>query len=560
MPREIREAIATHPEWVGGKALLTVVLLRLERFDEARSLVKEFLATAKDPPMTVRLLIGQELEDQSQVQDLAGKVYESAARDFAARPTNDVNNNMSPSVKLLGWYRSAGRMDECRDLMLKLARTKAENSPYDAAYTESQRINMMLNYAQQLAGMGYPADAVMLYREQIAAVEAFAADPLSSQYINKEWTIQNAGQGIRQTLIAARPEALAPTVAALFRSIPGTGKGGPGVDLFVSIPSSDFEKNVITSTLADAFDKLVGKRPALNEREIAASLATILEKNPDDLPTSIAIALYAFAEGNADEVDRTVTRLTTLVEKTPLEQIKASKATRGKVPRPNARQRAEALKQVDLWLVAKACWARDSTRSRGDFFATRAVEAARRQADSRWPSIMLREWGQSALDRGDRPTAERRWAELLELVIPPIDSPRAEISRPSQASARWLPGPETVDHPGDSQGRVRQGDDFGPDGCRPQDDLAFNSSRPRGVPWRVAGWRSARDRCLEHDRQPQQSQCFCDHQDGQRRHPERPEQCQSGSPSRPDPRLHPDQSVPARDDLEPRRCQLSGGL
>ena len=52
----------------------------------------------------------------------------------------------------------------------------------------------------------------------------------------------------------------------------------------------------------------------------------------------------------------------------------------------------------------------------GDRLAALALEAARRQADNTWALAMLREWGQQAEDRGDRTTAESRWAAMLDLV------------------------------------------------------------------------------------------------------------------------------------------------
>src|SRR5205085_5606645 len=93
--------------------------------------------------------------------------------------------------------------------------------------------------------------------------------------------------------------------------------------------------------------------------------------------------------------------------------------------RPNARQRAEAMYQVPLWLVARECAKDAKLRPVGDKLAARAVEAARRQLDPLFATAILREWGQAALDAGDKAAAEARWAQMLELVLPKPSAKRS---------------------------------------------------------------------------------------------------------------------------------------
>ena len=77
-------------------------------------------------------------------------------------------------------------------------------------------------------------------------------------------------------------------------------------------------------------------------------------------------------------------------------------------------------------------------KARGDLFAARSLDAARRQADPRWVSAMLREWGQVDLDLGDREQAETRWSELLEVVLA-----RPEPKKPAGKDGRTEPAPAT---------------------------------------------------------------------------------------------------------------------
>ena len=231
---DVRRAIDRHPRWPGGKVMLALVQLRDGRFDDARATVKALMVEGKEPmPSLVRWLIGQDLEDYSQVQDLAEELYEAAVREFLTKSTFDPNDNVSPSNRLLARYNAAGRLDDCRDLLLRLARVKRSNPIYDPGYIESQRVFSMGNYAQQLIGLGYTVDAIGLYREQIAAAEALADNPQASQYINNvEGIKQQARQGIQQALRAAKPEALGATVASLFRPGPVKPLAGEAIDLY----------------------------------------------------------------------------------------------------------------------------------------------------------------------------------------------------------------------------------------------------------------------------------------------------------------------------------------
>ena len=406
----VRKAITRNPGWSGGKVLLTLVLLREEQVDEASSIVRRLMGEVKEPmPMLVRWVIGQALEDHSQVQDLAEELYEAAMKEYLAKTSFDPNDNGNgnPSGRLLTRYRASGRISECRDLILKLAVAKHEYSMYDPAYSEAQRVGMMGNYAQQLIGLGFPGDAVGLYREQIAAAEAMGDNPQAGQYINKDYIVQQGQQGIQQAIQTSKPEALPSTVASLLRPGPGKPKPGEALDLLLSVPQAGFEKEAVAGGMVEVFRKVAGTNgtPA----EVSSGLASLLGQSPDDFAVNVAAALVAFAGGKPAAIDEATARLARLVERMPLETMAA--------PRPNSRQRADAARQLGLWLVARECWARPEWKARGEIFIARSLEAARRQADPRWASAMLRELGSVALDRGDREAAERRWSELLDLAL-----------------------------------------------------------------------------------------------------------------------------------------------
>ena len=431
---EIARAIERHPDWPGGNVLLALVQLRDGRFEEARATVKGLMAGAKEPmPSTARWLIGQDLEDHSQVQDLAEELYEAAVREFLAKSTFDPNDNVNPSNRLLARYKAAGRLDDCRDLLLKLARARRANPIYDPGYIEAQRVFSMGNYAQQLVGLGDTSHAIELYREQGAAAEAMAKDTQMSQYLNNaEGIKQQAREGMLQALRASKPEALAPAIATLFRPGPERSKSGEAIELYVWIVELGFEKTAVSGGLVEMIRRLgvEGGTPA----EVSSGLASLLAQAPDDFAANIAAALLACAEGRPATIDEAMTRLVGLVGRKPLEILAPGRAGGGSTARPNARQRADASKQLGLWLVARECWTRAGMKERGDVFAARALEAARRQADPRWAKAMLREWGQVDLDLGDREQAERRWSELLDLVLARPE-PRKAASKDGRPAA-----------------------------------------------------------------------------------------------------------------------------
>ena len=120
------------------------------------------------------------------------------------------------------------------------------------------------------------------------------------------------------------------------------------------------------------------------------------------------------------------------MEKTPLEVLAAG-------TRANARQRAEAARQIPLWLVARACW---KQKNAADFqvvaqkLATRALEAARRQSENSALMAMLREQGEFALARGDRAGAEAAWGEMLKLVVEPADRSVKKPEREAKETGR----------------------------------------------------------------------------------------------------------------------------
>src|SRR5207248_2044643 len=108
-------------------------------------------------------------------------------------------------------------------------------------------------------------------------------------------------------------------------------------------------------------------------KDALTRLGVLMATYPADLSVQTAAALAALADGSPDGIREAVDRLVKRVEATPLEPLPPN----GK---PNARQRAEALPQVPLWLVARECLRKDREPfwAAGETLAARAAAAAKR--------------------------------------------------------------------------------------------------------------------------------------------------------------------------------------
>ena len=202
------------------------------------------------------------------------------------------------------------------------------------------------------------------------------------------------------------------------------------LDLAVIVHPRDLKAATVRSLLAESL-------AACDAQQLAAldePLEKLRRAHPDDLSVAIAATLKAMASGESSQAGPALERLDRLVERTPLEPLPPG-------GRANARQRAEAARQVPLWLVARACNRRPdaaSYRAIAERLSARALEAARRQADNLALLAMVREQGEIAMARGDRKAAEASWGRLLDLIMP---APTARTRRAQPVRGQPGPGP-----------------------------------------------------------------------------------------------------------------------
>ena len=427
LAQQVAEVLKQEPAWAGGRALLAVLQAHANQIDEAREGLKNLIDEKnKAIPQQMRWIMAQELEEVPALQDVVTKLYELEVRDaYAMNSQNFGFRYQSPIVRLIAIYRRAGRKDEVRKLLRKLAESKPDYSNYSPQSIPSQKFNDLNELAEQMLQLESTVDAVRLYGEMFAIA---ATIPYGQNYYpTRELAVDQANQGIERALKEFKPELLGSCLASLLEPKPNTKPGDSRLDLMLTVRPPDIDRAAVFS-LADVLIAATSSRSE-TRAQIQAMLTTLAERSPEDLSVQIGLALTAFASGSAESSDRTTKNLAELVGRTPLETLPEGM-------RANARQREEAAKQIGLWLVVRACWKVDSVRARGDVFADRAFEAARRQTDSSLALAMLRERGQAALDRGDRAAAEAYWTTMLGLILP---KPKPAKSAPKSAKPRGNP-------------------------------------------------------------------------------------------------------------------------
>ncbi len=422
---EVEAALAARPDWAVGRALLAILDVQLGKKEQGK---KEWEAAFADPraeiPASTRFLLTQELEFYTGLEDVAIRTLEAGFDELLLEGYHEFA--YSPARRLVWWYDQVGRKTDAHRLLLRFARNDLPNPGYGGNYWQYQVVANGISVAQEFVRNGDPVEAVRIYNALLADPETL--EQASNWYGGNQRYDKQAEQELKAALKALKPGILPKAVSALLTPQEGEATGRPAVDLALIVESRDLSKATLDSVFAIAM-RATAKAPQVR-KDAAARLADLESKHPADFSVLTASALTAFAENDAEATRRAVDRLVKLVESTPLEELPPG-------GRANARQRAEALRQLPVWLVARECLAsgRDAYRPTGERLAERAVAAARRHRDRVYAAAVLREWGQLELDRGDKTRAEARWTEMLQAVLPKPAPPKAAGSVPAIPAA-----------------------------------------------------------------------------------------------------------------------------
>ena len=459
---QIEASLAKTPGWTPGKVILALIRVRSGRTEEGRALVKALLDKVEEEavPSDALWVVGGELENHVETRDLALTVYEACLKTKNDNnPFSTYNYQYSPVRRLVYLYDRAGRKEDVRRALLGFSnpRDLDNNNSYPDGYLSQLRLNGLTAAADELIKLGFTADAIPMLGEAVVASES--VDPNGPNYIgNLDALIKQARDGLSEALQGLEGEQLAGTVTHLLDPDGGDKPGADGdagkgaatpkparrdqaVDLAMLVHPRELDKTAVRSLLAESI-AASAKDPG-SFVEVEATLRSLRDRHPDDLSVRIASTLAAVDKGDADGANAGLTALREFAEAHPLEPLPAG-------ARANARQRAEAARRLGLWLVAQACWDREPLRDAADAFADLAVEAARRQTDTRWALAMLRERGRRALDRGDEAGADAAWSRMLEIVL------AREAAKARKAAEAPAPTPRPENAPAAAKGAVKR--------------------------------------------------------------------------------------------------------
>jgi tetratricopeptide (TPR) repeat protein len=414
--RETQDELRRATDWNSGKLLDGLINAQLRNYAAAQKALADWLATEQSSMSSwIAEPLGRELDKHPPLRELAMKVFQAKVDDLIGQigfetqislgtmsqhGGGSLDWNRTPIGRLVTHYRATQRNMQAREVCLRFLQARLDGSSFNDSY----RLQGMLGAGEQLLQMGYTIDALRMFHEVANNIQV-ARDNYSEADIR-----ERIERGLRQAAEAAHPEQLLNFFQDAIKSRPEKTEGAT-IDLLLQIVQpQNLDQIKLLSLTASALRSAAGQ-PETAAR-VRRTLDQVRQKFPRDFAVLTADVLFALGEDSQSPVTAALTRLTQLVVETPLDNLPPN-------ARANARQRADAARQLCLWLAARECDRLPALRATAAPLAERALEAARRQSDQRYLLAMLREAGQLALDRCEPGTAEQHWGEMLNLIVLP---------------------------------------------------------------------------------------------------------------------------------------------
>jgi tetratricopeptide (TPR) repeat protein len=405
--REIEGAVKKHPEWRAGKAILAVIDLQTGHPDHVRDVFRE-LIDDKDYPMPAitGFTLAQELDHYSGLEDLRLKLLEASVDDYLTDSNTSDEFSYSPVRQLVNYYEQADRKEDARRLIQRcLGRGQYD---FDPGYGAYRRMQSAGSVAEEMLKIGEPIEAARIYNDILSDDEALALAANFGGY-NRQGMESN----LHRAITGLRRDNLPTAIERLLTPRNLAEPGGAALDLVLLVEPRDYQKATLVSMFEAAL-RASNDSPALRA-EAQDKLANLAAAHPNDLSVAAAEALAALAAADPSSAQKPVERLIKLTDQAPLETL-ASGA------RANSRQRAAAFDQIGLWLVGRACLKQPALHEAGAKLSNRSVAAAHRQIDHTYAVAILREWAQIDLDHGDKQSAEARFREMIDVLLPRASS------------------------------------------------------------------------------------------------------------------------------------------
>ncbi len=454
LSEDVAAAIKKMPTWTGGKALAAMIDLRKGRVEEAKAVFTTMLPTfdkltGNDVYYAGRAMreIGQELMAHEACVELAIKYFELSLKNN--RDQNEFQYTAGKPLMIL--LKKQGRKADARQVLIDGMNPREDDYGNGPEYAAYRRINTAVSVGKEFQDLGYPTDAIKIYQRTLSNTDDFTQ---AQRYGGSSQAKQQLQASLKKSLADLKPEALAELLAPVPepKAKPNPANNGrssrpqpkvedvavdpDAVDLILLLDSRELDKTKMSSALGNLIAGMTAQPAMLDQAKSA--LTEVRTKRPDDFGAAILATQIALATKDEALKKSSVEELVALVERIPLD-APSDKGTF------TAKQRSAAMQQAQLWLIARDCLKQESLRAAGDTLAKRSLEAAKRQTDNAYALAILREWGQLALQAGDKPTAERLWGEMLEMVLPkPGEKKAAEKKVEGQGARNKVRGTSIV--------------------------------------------------------------------------------------------------------------------
>jgi hypothetical protein len=446
------------PNWHAGQAVLAVIEAQRGNFDASIARLTGLMDSQKQAiNLYTRYYVALQLKQYDPLAPVLVRWYEEGMQEYQQ---DNWGWGGGPKTELAEMYLKVGRKADARTALLEVW-TQADFSRYygygNAGYAAYAKLANAVDIGQRLTTAGFPVDALRIYGEASMNPTEFQQ---ARQY-GGDYYMQQFDQGRSAAAAAINADTLTEALAlwlttskAQTPDTPPTAEPAtaepmtdenpieqtpPAIDLLLTVQSQSLRDSRVTSLFEPALKAIAGNDEALNK--VTAQLDAVRNENAADFSLDVVSALLAFSD--TDSPDRWQSATQQLIDRInadPLEELSNGE-------RPSSAQRAAAKEQLALWIVAREALQHPETRDAGLLLADRALAAARRQSEDTWTLAMLREQGESSLQTGDRATAEGRFLEMLDIILPTTDDSSVEEApsgedrlrrRPTQATQ--LPG------------------------------------------------------------------------------------------------------------------------
>ena len=415
---EVQQSREKLKNWPAGEPLQALIDLRRGRIEAAKEVFEKLLPTMKGVQQVgyyTHWEIAQELMAHESCAELAIKYLEAAIKEPDLMTNNEFT--YTPGKSLVTLYKQRGRMEDARRVLYQAMTIRSHQGFGNQQYEVYRRLRNAIALGKEFRALGYPIDAIRFYQENLSKTD----DMVTAQRYGGDNIKNELQTGLQAALKELKPEMLP-------QLLTGAAGQNESVDLLLLLDSRELDKTRITSAIGKLVTDLSAKPEMLTKTQQV--LEDARAQRPQDISALILSAQIALSANDSPQIHSVVNQLVELIQQNPLEEkpVKSVYTTA---------QIETARRQTAIWLIARDCLKKETLRSQGGILAERSLEASRRLPDNGFMMAILREWGQIALEYGDRQSAEQRWAEMLEIVLPkPVEKPRKKDQEAKTSQSR----------------------------------------------------------------------------------------------------------------------------